>query len=84
MLGVQRSTVSGAAAALQASGSIRYSRGQIEILDRDGLKANACECYASVLEKHAQLLGARPFSAADPFGSPELARTRTPLAGTRG
>jgi CRP-like cAMP-binding protein len=69
MLGVQRSTVSGAAAALQTKGLIRYSRGQIEILDRDGLKANACECYASVLEKHAQLLGGRAFDATDPFGS---------------
>jgi CRP-like cAMP-binding protein len=69
MLGVQRSTVSGVAAALQADGIIRYSRGQIEILDRRRLKAAACECYASVLDKHAQLLGARPFNANDPFGS---------------
>jgi CRP-like cAMP-binding protein len=84
MLGVQRSTVSGAAAALQATGSIRYSRGQIEILDREKLKANACECYVSVLEKHAQLLGARPFNAADPFGSAESGRAGGRLAGTRG
>jgi CRP-like cAMP-binding protein len=69
MLGVQRSTVSGAATALQAAGIIRYSRGRIEILDRKGLKAGACECYGSVLDKHAKLLGARPFNAKDPFGS---------------
>ena len=49
MLGVQRTTVTGVARTLQAAGLIRYSRGQIEILDRDGLKAGACECYASVL-----------------------------------
>ena len=69
MLGVQRTTVTGAARTLQAVGAIRYSRGQIEILDRDRLKAGACECYASVLDKHAQLLGARPFHADDPFKS---------------
>jgi hypothetical protein len=84
MLGVQRSTVSGAAAALRAAGSIRYSRGQIEILDRERLKANACECYASVLDKHAQLLGARPFNATDPFGSAESMALTARLAGTRG
>jgi CRP-like cAMP-binding protein len=69
MLGVQRTTVTGVARALQAAGFIRYSRGQIEVLDRAGLKASACECYATVLDKHAQLLGRRPFNSADPFGS---------------
>lgn len=69
MLGVQRTTVTGVARTLQAAGAIRYSRGLIEILDRDRLKAGACECYASVLEKHAQLLGARPLRADDPFDS---------------
>jgi CRP-like cAMP-binding protein len=83
MLGVQRSTVSGAAAALQAAGLIRYSRGQIEILDRGGLKAGACECYASVLDKHAQLLGARPFNMADPFGPADLPRMAGSLIGRR-
>ena len=69
MLGVQRTTVTTAARALQTAGMIRYVRGQIEILDRDGLKAAACECYGAVLEKHAQLLGTRPFNAADPLRS---------------
>jgi CRP-like cAMP-binding protein len=68
MLGVQRTTVTSVARQLQAAGTIRYVRGQIEILDRAALKARTCECYGSVLEKHAQLLGARPFNASDPFG----------------
>jgi CRP-like cAMP-binding protein len=66
MLGVQRTTVTGAARALQAAGLIRYSRGQIDILNRRGLEAGACECYASVQEKHAQLLGARGGMLLDP------------------
>lgn len=48
MLGVRRSGVSIAAAALQARGLISYSRGQIYILDRAGLEQAACECYAAL------------------------------------
>ena len=66
MLGVQRTTVTGVARELQAAGLIRYSRGQIEILDRNGLKAGACECYASVLDKHAQLFASPDTTGVDP------------------
>lgn len=48
MLGVRRSGVSIAAAALQARGLISYSRGEINILDRAGLERAACECYAAL------------------------------------
>ena len=41
MLGVQRTGVSAAAGALQRSGLIRYSRGIVTILDRQGLRARA-------------------------------------------
>jgi CRP-like cAMP-binding protein len=51
LLGVQRTTVSAAAQALQRKGLIRYRRGQITICDRAGLEEAACECYAAV-EKH--------------------------------
>jgi hypothetical protein len=56
MLGVQRTTVTLAARNLQAAGLIRYRRGNIEILDRDGLLESACECYAAGVHKHARLL----------------------------
>ena len=48
MLGVQRSSVSFTANALQKAGLIRYSRGRIQILDRKGVEQAACECYAVV------------------------------------
>ncbi|MDB5465668.1 MAG: transcriptional regulator, Crp/Fnr family [Phenylobacterium sp.] len=57
MLGVSRTTVTVAARALQSAGLIDYVRGQIAVLDRDGLEEGSCECYAAVREKQAQLLG---------------------------
>jgi len=45
MLGVQRSGVSAVASALQRAGFIRYSRGAVTILDRQGLERQSCECY---------------------------------------
>src|SRR3990167_2560040 len=48
MLGVRRSGVSIAAAAMQARGLISYSRGEIHTLDRAGLELAACECYAAL------------------------------------
>jgi|SRR5882724_5089143 len=44
MLGTRRSGVSEAAMLLQGAGFIRYSRGHITVLDREGLEEFACEC----------------------------------------
>jgi CRP-like cAMP-binding protein len=58
MLGVARPIVTISAGALQKAGWIKYSRGNITILDRKGLESAACECYAKVTEEFARLLGA--------------------------
>ena len=56
MLAVRRAGVTVAAGALQKAGFITYSRGHVRILDRAGLEAVACECYA-VVRAHAARLG---------------------------
>ncbi len=33
---------------LQAAGLIRYHRGRLTIVDREGLEEVACECYAAI------------------------------------
>src|SRR3954452_18829772 len=57
MLGVRRPSVSTVAHTLQEAGMIKYMRGRIEILNVEGLRDSACECYATVREQHDQLLG---------------------------
>jgi CRP-like cAMP-binding protein len=55
MIGVQRNAVSIVAHELQRAGVISYSRGQIEIIDIEALRATACECYHAVHAKQAHL-----------------------------
>ncbi len=48
MLGVRRSTINVAAVALQRRKLIRYSRGNVRILDRKRLEAVSCRCYTRI------------------------------------
>ncbi len=56
MLGVRREGVTEAAGKLQQAGLIHYSRGHISVLDRPGLEARVCECYAVVKTEFRRLL----------------------------
>ena len=47
MLGVRRVGITAAAGALQRSGLVEYHRGEMTVLDRSGLEAAACSCYAT-------------------------------------
>jgi len=52
MLGVRRVGVTKAAGALRQRKLISYNRGEISILDGDGLEAAACQCYQIVKDMH--------------------------------
>jgi len=59
MLGVRREGVTQAAGRLLKAELITYRRGQIKVLDRDGLKARSCECYRVVKSEYDRLLPAQ-------------------------
>jgi CRP-like cAMP-binding protein len=56
MLGVRREGVTESAGNLQSAGLIDYHRGHITVLDRAGLEARTCECYAVVKNEFDRLL----------------------------
>jgi Mn-dependent DtxR family transcriptional regulator len=56
MLGVRREGVTEAAGNVQRAGLIEYQRGRIIVLDRAGLEARTCECYAVVKKEFDRLL----------------------------
>jgi CRP-like cAMP-binding protein len=62
-LGVRREGVTHGACTLQKLGLIRYARGHVEVLDREGLAKQACECYDVLREDYRRLL---PISACQP------------------
>jgi CRP-like cAMP-binding protein len=56
ILGVRRTTVTLVARNLQSLGFIKYSRGQIDLIDVPGLEEASCECYKSLKEQYERLL----------------------------
>jgi hypothetical protein len=48
---------------LKRDGLIRYRQGHVTILDREGLEARSCECYAVTKAEFDRLLGQPPTEA---------------------
>jgi len=59
MLGTRRSGVTVAASTLSKAGMIRYSRGKINITNREILELTACECYQVIKAEFQRLLGTK-------------------------
>jgi CRP-like cAMP-binding protein len=55
-LGVRREGVNSAATKLQSLGAIRYSRGQITVVDRSKLEVECCECYSAIKKETDRLV----------------------------
>jgi CRP-like cAMP-binding protein len=56
MLGVRRVGITAAAGALQRAGLVEYRRGELAVLNRRGLEAAACGCYAADRKSYAAVL----------------------------
>ena len=56
MLGVRRTSITAVALTLQQAGLIRYSRGNIQISNVEGLREAACECYEAVKSHYGRLI----------------------------
>jgi len=56
ILGVRRASISELAVSLRKEGLIEYDRGRITLLDRAGLEARTCECYAAIRDEFDRLL----------------------------
>ncbi|MBK9446568.1 MAG: winged helix-turn-helix domain-containing protein [Betaproteobacteria bacterium] len=57
MLGVRRVGVTKAATALQKRKLISYHRGNVRILDRDGLEGASCACYETDKATYTRAMG---------------------------
>ncbi len=57
LLGVRRAGVSVVANALQSTGVIRLSRGNLTVLDRAGLEEQACSCYQVIKDSRKSIMG---------------------------
>lgn len=76
LLGVRRETVTEAALGLQHAGLIRYGRGRVQVLSREGLERRSCECHAVVRLAYERLgADAVPWSRKPPLAAP-LQRAR--------
>jgi hypothetical protein len=56
MLGVRREGVTEVTRNFQKLGLIHYRRGHIEVINRAGLEARVCECYAVVKNEYDRLI----------------------------
>jgi hypothetical protein len=52
---VRRAGITGVSIHFKEAGLIDYQRGHIQILDRGGLEARACECYEAIRDEYGRV-----------------------------
>jgi hypothetical protein len=57
MIGARRQTVSMVAGTLKSAGLIRYQRGTMQVVNRQGLEAASCECYDVLKRVYHRVMG---------------------------
>jgi CRP-like cAMP-binding protein len=62
MLGVQRTSVTLIVGRLQQAGLIKTRRGRVAVIDLEGLRDAACECYRTTNAHFSKLVGWKPNS----------------------
>ena len=70
MLAVRRPTVSEVLMELKQKNLIKYTRGTITVLDREGLEEMSCECYELIRDRYQQLKVSANPSDGDQVRSP--------------
>ena len=60
LLGVRRTSINDVMGALKVEKAVKYSRGRIHSLERDLLRRRACECYAVLRDRAAEMGPDRP------------------------
>jgi CRP-like cAMP-binding protein len=85
-LGVRREAVTEAAGRLQQEGIIKWRRGHVEVLLREGLESHVCECHAVVRHATAGLLpklALAPAGVTHPWRQRDESASRRLAAGDR-
>jgi len=81
LLGVRREGITCGALKLREAGLIDYGRGRLSVLDRRGLEARSCECYAVIRQGYDQLSATPTPRCADPWSAQQNSGRRTPAGG---
>ncbi|WP_087135214.1 Crp/Fnr family transcriptional regulator [Caballeronia arationis] len=82
LLCVRREGITAFVGRLQKAGLIYPTRGRIKVVNRQGLEARACECYALTKNEAGRLLSSYP-SARAAFCRPQYVRSRARSAAFR-
>ena len=61
LLGVRRVSITTTAGALQRDGLIKYQHGEVTVVDRKGLQARVCACYAADQAVYTKVLSSGAF-----------------------